>query len=57
MEFTYLIGLIVLIAVICALLPIPEKFQQLLYVICAVLVIVAVAGYFFGFSGGHALIR
>lgn len=56
MEITYgLIGLIVVIGVVCSLLEIPEKFQKLLYVLAAVLVVAVVLS-FFGL-GDHLRIR
>lgn len=57
MELFMLVGLIVIIAVVCSLLEVPEKFQKLLYVLCAVLVIVFIAGYFFGFPSHGVAIR
>lgn len=55
MELFALVGIIVVIAVVCGLLDIPDRFQKLLYVLCAVLVIIFVANYFFGF-GGHGVV-
>lgn len=56
MPVEYLVGFIIIIAIVCALIPIPEKFQNLLYIICAILLIMAVASYFLGFPGGHAVV-
>ncbi len=57
MELYALIGLIVVIGVVCALLDIPEKFQKLLYILAALLVVAVVLGFFgFGF-GGHLRVR
>ena len=46
MDIVALIGLIVIIAVVCSLLDIPEKFQKLLYIICAVLLIGVILSFF-----------
>lgn len=56
MPLEYLVGLIIIIAIVCGLLPVPEKFQNLLYIICAILLIMAVAGYFLGFPSSHAVV-
>lgn len=57
MELWALVGAILIIALCCALFEIPDRFQKLLYILCAVLVIVFVAGYFFGLPGSHAILR
>lgn len=57
MELYALVGLIVIIAVVCSLLEVPERFQKLLYILCAVLVVVFVAGFFFGFPSHSVIVR
>lgn len=56
MDIIVLIGLIVVIAVVCSLLDIPEKFQKLLYIICAVLLIGVILS-FFGIMPNHVQLR
>ncbi len=57
MELYALVGFIVVIAVVCTLFDIPEKFQKLLYVLGAILVLAVVLA-FFGFSfGGHLAVK
>lgn len=57
MEPTYgLVGLIIVIGVVCSLFEIPEKFQKLLYILCAVLVAAIVLSFFgVGFGGHYSL--
>ncbi len=57
MEIYGLVGLIVVIGVVCALLEVPEKFQRLLYILGAVLVIVVVLSLFGIDFGGHLRVR
>lgn len=57
MELWALVGAILIIALCCALFEIPDRFQKLLYILCAVLVVIFVAGYFFGFPSHNIAIR
>ncbi len=60
MELLAVVGFVVVIAVICALFELPEKFQKLLYILCAVLVIGVVIAFFvslFGGPGFHFITR
>lgn len=57
MDIYALVGFILVIAVVCSLFDINEKFLKLLYVLGAVLVVMVILG-FFGFNfGGHLAIR
>lgn len=57
MELWALVGAILIIALCCALFEIPDRFQKLLYILCAVLVVIFVAGYFFGLPAHNIAIR
>ncbi len=57
MELYGLIGIIVIIAVVCSIFDVNEKFSKLLYILCGVLVVVFLLGVF-GFSfGSHMVVR
>lgn len=58
MDSTYaLVALIIVIGVVCSLLEIPDRFQKLLYIVGAILVIVLVLSLFGITFGGHLQIR
>lgn len=56
MQIWELVIAIVVIAVICVLLDIPEKFQKLLYFLCAALTVIVVVELVAGLLG-HPLLR
>ncbi len=53
MDIYALIGLILVMAVVCSLFEINDKFMKLLYVLGAVLVVIVVMGLFGISFGGH----
>lgn len=54
MDVQYgLVGFILIIGIMCALFDIPEKFQKLLYILAAVLVMIVVLSFFGVTFGGH----
>lgn len=57
MDLYALVGFIVVIAVVCTLFEIPEKFQKLLYILGAILVIAVVLSFFGVGFGNHLQIK
>lgn len=55
MELLALVGFILIIAVTCSLFDIDPLFKKLLYYLCAILVLVFIIGFFFGFPGHFSL--